>query len=184
MAEWIPKPEIDGFGGQQDDDSITMDVVREIINSVNGYCYSALKRNYGTWIKNWIPKLMNNDYKGLKEADHINQNFDAIEDLGVTFKYKKCGCGTTSQCRKFYALDREVDPALDQGVPAYQVIFHPATWEMTQKEFKASLHSFFNDPTNILAREIDRLIEEERIEAMGIDPDLYLDASDYEEEYE
>ena len=179
-----PKPQGDGFIGKPSDESITEEVVREIMNSENGYCYSDLKRNYGSWIANWIPKLMNNDYKGLKEADHINQNFDSIEDLGVTFKSKKCGCGTTRECKKLYSLDRKVDPHFDQGVPAHQVIFHMPTWEMTQKEFKASLHSFFNDPTNILAREIDRFIEEERLEEMGVDPELYLDASDYEEEYE
>ena len=33
LYEWIPKPEIDGFGGKQDDSTIRDEVVREIINS-------------------------------------------------------------------------------------------------------------------------------------------------------
>ena len=28
------------------------------------------------------------------------------------------------KCKEYYALDRKVDPALDLGVPAHQVIFH------------------------------------------------------------
>ena len=184
MAEWIPKPEIDGFGGKQDDSTIRDEVVREIINSSpKGICSKALKRMYGSALSNWLPKLMENDYQTLKENENVTTNFDSVEALNVTFKFRKCKCGG-HKCKEYYALDRKVDPALDLGVPAHQVIFHMPTWEMTQKEFKASLHSFFNDPTNILAREIDRFIEEERLEEMGVDPELYLDASDYEEEYE
>tara|TARA_R100001460_G_scaffold105516_1_gene152213 strand:+ start:499 stop:1014 length:516 start_codon:yes stop_codon:yes gene_type:complete len=163
-ADQFPKPHIDGFIGLPSDEYIKDEVVNLIINNGHdGVCYTNLRKLYGSAIRNWLPKLMKNDYQGLNDASYITMNFASVEALGVCFKSRKCNCGRR-QCRRFYALDRKVDPAKDLGVPAYQVIFHPSTWKMSHTEFKYYLKGFFSDPENLLAQEIDRHIEEERLE--------------------
>ena len=42
MAEWIPKPEIDGFGGKQDDSTIRDEVVRKLLIQVQKGCVLKL----------------------------------------------------------------------------------------------------------------------------------------------
>ena len=156
---------LNAFGLPQDKHSVKNEVVNRILYSTDGECYRTLKRIYGQNIVNWLPKLSRNDYQGLleikKKKGNKWYNFDDVEALGVTFKQIKCPC--SSFCYKIVALDRKVDPEHDQGKkPTFQVIFHPSTWTMNKEEFKYHLKQFFEDPTNILSNEIDRIIEEER----------------------
>lgn len=88
--------------------------VDEIINSeVVGVCYTDLRSQYGRAIKNWLPRLAQNDYDWLKQKSNVN--FDEIEALSVTFgSSKPCYCNR-SFCKRFFAYARKPDPALDLG---------------------------------------------------------------------
>ena len=88
-------------------------VERIIHSDVVGACYTELRSNYGSSIKNWLPRLGQNDYDWLKAKSNIN--FDQIEAKGLTFGFSKpCYCHR-SHCKRFFAYDRKPDPVLDLG---------------------------------------------------------------------
>lgn len=136
-------------------------VVHQIVNSWNGECYTNLKKQYGDQIRNFLPALARNNYAKL---DQHKLNFDEIESMNITFAKYPCYC-KKRQCRRYVALNRSVDPEQDIGVKAtYRASFKPMSWKMSHQEFIESLHDFFDDQENLLARQIDQFIEEEWME--------------------
>ena len=77
-----------------------------------GACIQSSETTMDHQLKNWLPRLGQNDYDWLKAKSNIN--FDQIEAKGHIWLFKPCYC-QRSHCKRFFAYDRKPDPVLDLG---------------------------------------------------------------------
>ena len=176
MSEFYSRElELESRKADGEKEPLIQEIFEHIIRNSDGVCYQELKqldpnnrfnkfgyrlwRNDWKWIASQSRWYKDNYYHYVRESELIDEWRDPI----ILIR-KSCYC-KTAKCFQVYIKDTDeapYDPSTDHSGHIYKLTPIKKEKKVLDPHIQLLYHdSFFNDPNNLLAQEIDRFIEEE-----------------------
>ena len=156
---------------------LIQDIFEHLLRNADGVCYQELKAlDPNNRFNKFGYRIWNNDQEWLaSQSKWYRENYYYNDETGwqdpiIVQRKKPCWC-KKPKCFLVYLKDLDevpYDPYTDHKGHIFELRAVQNKKKKLDPKIKALYHdTFFDDPENTLAQEIDRFIEEERLEDYG-----------------